>query len=74
MTYNVYKIRKAGIPRMNYENGTVRDLRIAYIGGGSRGWAWGLMTDLAKEPALSGTVSLYDINKEASGTMRQQIL
>lgn len=51
---------------MNYENGTVRDLRIAYIGGGSRGWAWGLMTDLAKEPALSGTVSLYDIDKEAA--------
>lgn len=38
------------------------DLKIAYIGGGSRGWAWGLMSDLALEPALSGTVALYDIN------------
>ena len=44
----------------------MHDLQIAYIGGGSRGWAWGLMTDLAMEPHLSGTVRLYDINKEAA--------
>lgn len=25
----------------------VEDIKIAYIGGGSRGWAWGLMSDLA---------------------------
>ncbi len=25
---------------------TVSDLQIAYIGGGSKGWAWGLMSDL----------------------------
>lgn len=43
-----------------------RDIRIAYIGGGSRGWAWKLMSDLALEPALSGTVSLYDIDHPAA--------
>lgn len=47
-------------------NKTVSDLKIAYIGGGSRGWAWGLMADLAMEPALSGVVSLYDIDEEAA--------
>ncbi len=51
---------------MKYENGTVKQIRIAYIGGGSRGWAWGLMTDLAREPSLSGTVCLYDIDAEAA--------
>ena len=44
----------------------VKDLRIAYIGGGSRGWAWTFMRDLALEPALGGTIVLYDIDKEAA--------
>ncbi|KKI92543.1 glucosidase [Bacillus sp. SA1-12] len=43
-----------------------KDLQIAYIGGGSRGWAWGLMSDLALEGSLSGKVKLYDINYEAA--------
>ena len=43
-----------------------KHLRIAYIGGGSRGWAWKLMADLALEPELSGVVSLYDINIQAA--------
>ncbi|RXZ82501.1 alpha-glucosidase/alpha-galactosidase [Paenibacillaceae bacterium] len=43
-----------------------KDVQIAYIGGGSRGWAWGLMSDLAMEPQLSGTVRLYDINHDAA--------
>ena len=34
---------------MIYENNTVKDLKIAYIGGGSRGWAWNLMKDLAEK-------------------------
>lgn len=51
---------------MKFENGTVKDLTIAYIGGGSRGWAWGLMSDLASEESLSGTVKLYDIDAEAA--------
>lgn len=51
---------------MKYVNGRVEGLKLAYIGGGSRGWAWGLMSDLAVEPDLSGTVALYDIDKEAA--------
>lgn len=42
------------------------DLKIAYIGGGSREWARKLMFDLALEPALGGQVLLYDINHEAA--------
>ncbi|MGP0585541.1 family 4 glycosyl hydrolase [Paenibacillus timonensis] len=48
------------------EAATVKNLKIAYIGGGSRGWAWGLMSDLALEPALSGQVALYDIDFAAA--------
>ncbi len=44
----------------------VTDINIAYIGGGSRGWAWGLMSDLAGEEALCGTVRLYDIDMQAA--------
>jgi alpha-galactosidase len=44
----------------------VKNLKIAYIGGGSRGWARNLMVDLAKEPSLAGTVYLYDIDFDAS--------
>jgi len=44
----------------------VSDLTIAYIGGGSRGWARGLMSDLAKEAAISGTIKLYDIDRQAA--------
>lgn len=51
---------------MKYANGKVNDLQICYIGGGSRGWAWTFMNDLAKEPALSGTIRLYDIDRRAS--------
>lgn len=45
---------------------SVADLKIAYIGGGSRSWAYTLMNDLAQEPALSGTVALYDIDFDAA--------
>lgn len=44
----------------------VNDISIAYIGGGSRGWAWRLMSDLAAEECMSGTVRLYDIDFEAA--------
>ena len=44
----------------------VEDVKIAYVGGGSRGWAWGLMSDLASAPDMSGTVALYDIDLEAA--------
>lgn len=42
------------------------DLQVAYIGGGSRGWAWGFMTDLAMDEQLCGTVRLYDIDRPAA--------
>lgn len=51
---------------MIYENGKVSDVQIAYLGGGSRGWAWTFMTDLALEPKMSGTIRLYDLNEEAA--------
>ena len=51
---------------MFYENGKMHDLTITYIGGGSRGWAWTFMTDLAMVEDLSGTVRLYDIDKLAA--------
>ncbi len=51
---------------MSYENQKEKKLKIAYIGGGSRGWAWGLMSDLAQAPDIAGTVALYDIDKEAA--------
>ena len=44
----------------------VKNIRIAYIGGGSRGWAWTFMTDLALEPQLAGEIRLYDIDHKAS--------
>jgi galacturan 1,4-alpha-galacturonidase len=51
---------------MKYQEDCVKDITIAYIGGGSRGWAWSFMTDLALEPKLSGTIRLYDIDQEAA--------
>ena len=42
------------------------NVTIAYIGGGSRNWAWTLMTDLALEESMSGCIRLYDINREAA--------
>ena len=36
-----------GDKAMNYTKNGVENLKIAYIGGGSRGWAWTLMSDLA---------------------------
>lgn len=51
---------------MHYENQHVSDLQIAYVGGGSRAWAWTFMTDLAQESSLSGTIRLYDIDEKAA--------
>lgn len=51
---------------MKYKDGKVSEVKIAYIGGGSRGWAWTFMTDLAMEPSMSGTICLYDIDQEAA--------
>ncbi len=51
---------------MKKENGVVNDIKIAYIGGGSRVWARTLMKDLAFEKSLCGTVALYDIDIQAA--------
>lgn len=42
------------------------DIRIGYIGGGSRGWAHALMNDLACCPYFKGEVRLYDIDYDAA--------
>ncbi len=51
---------------MKHNGNRVDDVKIAYIGGGSRGWAWGLMSDLALVDDMSGDVALYDIDYEAA--------
>lgn len=51
---------------MQYQKNRVDGIKIAYIGGGSRGWAWGLMSDLASCEDISGDVALYDIDLEAA--------
>jgi alpha-galactosidase len=43
-----------------------REIKIAYIGGGSRNWAHMLLKDLALCPQLSGELSLYDIDRPAA--------
>jgi alpha-galactosidase len=45
-----------------------KPLKICYIGGGSRNWAWVLMQDLAFERELSGVIELYDIKPEDART------
>ncbi|MBN2388430.1 MAG: hypothetical protein JXB85_15545 [Anaerolineales bacterium] len=42
------------------------ELKIAYLGGGSREWARKLMFDLALCPDLAGEVALYDIDPQAA--------
>ena len=51
---------------MNFNGKKAENVKIAYIGGGSRGWAWGLMSDLASNDDISGKVDLYDIDFEAA--------
>jgi len=51
---------------MEYFDNKVKNIKIAYIGGGSRGWAWGLMSDLVSCDDISGDVYLYDIDYEAA--------
>ena len=43
-----------------------REIKIAYIGGGSRNWAHFLFKDLALCPQLSGELALYDIDHAAA--------
>ena len=47
-------------------NNTGIQLKIAYIGGGSRNWARTLMRDLASCPELGGEIRLYDIDFQSA--------
>ena len=51
---------------MVYSENKAENIKIAYIGGGSRGWAWGLMSDLVSCENMSGDVFLYDIDFNAA--------
>lgn len=51
---------------MNYNGKKAENVKIAYIGGGSRGWAWGLMSDLVACDDMCGEVALYDIDYKAA--------
>jgi galacturan 1,4-alpha-galacturonidase len=53
---------------MQLANGSekIDGLKIAYIGGGSRNWAYVLMVGLAMEDQLSGVVKLFDIDQRAA--------
>ena len=51
---------------MRFEDGCAKELKVAYVGGGSRGWAWTLMSDFADCKDMSGDVYLYDIDYEAA--------
>ena len=51
---------------MIIEKNVAKDVKIAYVGGGSRGWAWTLMKDLRKTKNMSGEVALYDIDLDAA--------
>lgn len=42
------------------------NIKIAYLGGGSKMWARVFMNDLALSEDLGGTISLYDIDNEAA--------
>ena len=42
---------------MQYGLNKISDIKIAYIGGGSRGWAWTFMNDLALEERLEGSLA-----------------
>ena len=51
---------------MKYVDNKVEGIKLAYIGGGSRGWAWHFMSDLVSSDDISGDVYLYDIDLPAA--------
>lgn len=44
----------------------VKNIKICYIGGGSKMWARVFMSDLALAKDLGGEIALYDIDKPAA--------
>ncbi|MFP3089458.1 alpha-glucosidase/alpha-galactosidase [Treponema sp. TIM-1] len=47
-------------------NTALDKIKICYIGGGSRNWAWVLIQDLAFEKEIAGTIHLYDLKESAA--------
>lgn len=52
--------------KFNQSQNKAEHINLVYIGGGSRGWAWQFMADLANEKDMSGTIKLYDIDVAAA--------
>lgn len=50
---------------------SVKNIKIAYIGGGSKAWARVFMTDLALAEGLCGEIALYDIDLPAAELNRK---
>ena len=48
------------------EKRDVGNLKITFIGGGSRAWAWTFMTDLALDKDAGGEIRLYDLDFDAA--------
>ena len=46
--------------------GNPEKLKLCFIGGGSRKWAWVFMKDLCLEKGIAGVISLYDLDPEAA--------
>ena len=44
----------------------MKNIKLTYIGGGSKMWARVFMTDLALAKDLSGEIALYDIDIEST--------
>lgn len=49
----------------------MKNIKIAYIGGGSKAWARVFMTDLALADGISGEIALYDIDIPAAELNRK---
>ena len=50
----------------------MKEIKLAYIGGGSKMWANIFMSDLSLQKKLGGTICLYDIDIDAA--LRNQVL
>lgn len=44
----------------------MKNIKLAYIGGGSKAWARVFMNDLALTEGICGEIALYDIDKPAA--------
>lgn len=66
MTEVLLKEYKGASSSTEANSDQVHTIKIAYIGGGSRGWAHSLINDLARCPHMRGEVRLYDIDHDAA--------